>query len=351
LHPQGGLARRAKYVQAFREKYQVNIPALHVDVGHLFADDFDLQKPDELREDALVMNEWMLKGFSKYRLDVANLSHRDVLYAGKVFDKQKYESQVQTYPAVGDFISANIIAATDLDKVTAPPPYTIKEVSGKRLPKSTYKVGFIGLTQPGPGEKTGFVLQDPIERLPKILPELRSKVDLVVVLAYVSPDEAKRLAQQNPGIDVLIGAYATPLPPPAQREGNTLIVYTVGQTKSLGELRLYLGNDGKVADYLNRYVVLDTAIPDLPEAAQMIATSKTEISAIQAKLNAEQEAANKAAAEALQKAGKITGDSTKPESVVNFNKTNPAERTAVIIEDPNHPDNPKNAKKPAAKSK
>jgi 2',3'-cyclic-nucleotide 2'-phosphodiesterase (5'-nucleotidase family) len=319
-----------------------------VDVGHLFADDFDLRKPDQLSEAALVMNEWMLKGFSKYRLDVANLSYRDVLYAGMVFDKQKYESQAQTYPALTDFISANVVAATDLDKVTAPPPYVIKEVSGKRFSKGSYKVGFIGLTQPGPGEKTGFVLQDPTERLPKILPEVRGKVDLVVVLAYVSPDEAKRLAQQNPGIDVLVGAYATPLPPPAQREGNTVIVYTVGQTKSLGELRLYLGNDGKVTDYLNRYVVLDTTIPDIPEAAQMIASSKTEINAIQAKINAEQDAANKAAAEALQQSGKATGDATKPESSVTFGSNKPAERTEVIINDPNHPDNPKNDKRNAA---
>lgn len=108
VNPQGGLARRAKYVEAFREKYQDNIPSLHVDIGHLFNEEVAFNKPETLRDDALVMNEWVLKGFSQFKLDAVNFSHRDLLYGKVVLDKEKYDSQVKETPILEEMISANI---------------------------------------------------------------------------------------------------------------------------------------------------------------------------------------------------------------------------------------------------
>lgn len=291
LHPQGGLARRAKYVEAFKEKYKDTIPLLHVDIGHLFSEDLAANKPETLRDDVLVMNQWILKAFSQFKLDAVNFGFRDLLYGKVVLEKGKYDAQVKETPMLGEMISANIIPAVDLNRNVALKPYVIREVTGKRFgSKTSLKVGFIGVSEPWPGGNTGFVINDPVEKVKAILPEVRSKSDLVVVLAYCSLGVSREIIKQNPDIDVLIAGNAVPLPPPAQREGKTIFVYSVQQTKSLGELRLYLDSDCKVKDYLNRYILLDTAIPDQAEAAKVVANAKAEIDVVKAKIAASEQA-------------------------------------------------------------
>lgn len=243
-------------------------------------------------EEALLANDWMLKGFSQFRLDAANLSYRDLKFASVILAKDQVDARSKATPAVTDMISANMIPAPDIDKDVAPKPYIIKEVSGKRFGKPVLKVGIIGLTQPGPSSKAGMIVENPIEKLAKVLPEVRSKVDLVVVLGYLPLDQSKQIAEKyGNDIDVIIASNATAIPYPAQREGKTVLVYSINQTKSLGELRLYLDDKGKVTDYLNRYILLDTAIPDVAEAAQINETAKKEVEAVKAR-NKSQELQN-----------------------------------------------------------
>lgn len=286
-----------------------------MDVGHLFTEDVVFNKPETLRDDALVMNEWMLKGLSEFKPDAINFSHRDLLYGKVVLDKEKYEAQVKETPILGEMISANIIPAVDINKITPLKPYVIREVKGKRFgSKASVKVGFIGVTEPWPGGTTGFVINDPAEKVKAILPEVRSKADIVVVLAYCTLGTARQIMKQNPDIDVLVAGNSVAAPPPAQREGKTIFVYAVQQTKSLGELRLYLDEEGKIKDYLNRYIVLDTAIPDQTEAAKIVTNAKIEIDASKAKVAQEEEELMKQA-EPIQNGTKQTVNVNPPKQV------------------------------------
>ncbi|MBI4851700.1 MAG: hypothetical protein HY819_07885 [Acidobacteria bacterium] len=288
LNPQGGLARRAKYTEAFKEKYKDNIPFLNVDIGHLFTEDLAFNKPETLREDAILMNQWMLKAFSQFKLDAVNFSHRDLLYGKTILDKEKYDNQIKETPILEEFISSNISISTD-SKITSLNPYLIREINGKRFGnKPSIKVGFIGVTEPWPGGTTGFVIDNPAEKVKVVLPEVRSKADIVVVLAYATLGTAREIIKQNPDIDVLIAANSVSAPPPAQREGKTVLVYAMHQTKNLGELRLYLDGEGKIKDYLNRYIPLDKNIPDQIDAAKIVATAKVEIDMTKTKVAEEE---------------------------------------------------------------
>ncbi|MBL8152512.1 MAG: hypothetical protein JNN15_21565, partial [Blastocatellia bacterium] len=93
-----------------------------------------------------------------------------------------------------------------------------------------------------------------------------------------------QMARENPGIDVIIGANEMHLPVPAMREGNTVICYAWHQTKSIGELRLYIDSQGKVKDYLNRYISLDKAVPDQVEALKIVEASKKDIQEAQKRI-------------------------------------------------------------------
>ncbi len=285
----GGLARRVSYVEAFKNKYKDKIPALHVDVGHIFSDEPFLVDANVLSEEVVVMNDWMVKGFNQFKLDAINLSFRDLIYSKKIFAKDNYDTRVKETPFLAEMLSANTITGAEAtDKLNLPKPYVIKEITGKRLHNTsggnTYKVGFIGLTQPGVDDKTGFSVEDPLQKIKQILPEVRTKVDLVVVLGYMPLEMAKQLAQENQDIDVIIVANDMTQPPVGQREGNTVIVYATHQTKALGELRLYLDEKGKVTDYFNRQVALDSLIPDQTTAAEVVKNSKAEIDQARAKV-------------------------------------------------------------------
>lgn len=235
------------------------------------------------------MNKWVLKAFSQFKLDAVNFSHRDLLFGKVALDKEKYDAQVKETPILGEMISANIIPATDINKHVALKPYVIREVPGKRFgSKTSVKVAFVGLTEPWPGGTTGFVINDPAEKLKSILPEVRSNADIIVVLAYTTLGTARKIIQLNPDIDVLIAANSVSAPPPAQREGKTIFVHAMQQTKSLGELRLYLDESGKVKDYLNRYISLNSIMPDQPDAAKIVATAKVEIETLKAKVAEEE---------------------------------------------------------------
>lgn len=235
----------------------------------------------------MLANNWMLKAFSQFKLDAANLGEPDLRFAREILAKDKYDNRVKETPAAGEFISANTVPAAVENAPLAPKPYVIREVTGKRFPngKRTLKVGFIGLTEPGETGLPAFTVASPTEKLKAILPEVRKQADLVVVLAYMPQELTKQLAKENPDIDVILAAYNLPQPT-AFREGKTIIAYAYQQTKSLGELRLYLGDDGKVSDYLNRYISLDSSIPDNKEAAQIMAASKSEVDAAKAKVDA-----------------------------------------------------------------
>ncbi|MCS6884678.1 MAG: hypothetical protein RMM17_03190 [Acidobacteriota bacterium] len=268
----GGLARRARYVEAFREKFK-DIATLHVDIGHIFQEDFSVP----LREDFEVMNKWVLKGFSRFKLDAVNLSHHDLAYCTYAFGAA-FKQLSQETPVIENLITANAAPSTPDKTVATPKPYLISEVTLPRLNRRL-KVGFIGLTEEpiSSNPNRAFVVVDPIQQLKQVLPQVRAKSDLVVVLAYVKPDVAKQLAQQNAGIDVILAANHLAQPPDASREGKTIIAYAWQQTKSIGELRLYLDSSGKVVDYMNRYLVLDKSIPDEPEAAKLVLQAKAAI--------------------------------------------------------------------------
>ncbi len=259
-----------------------------MDVGHLFHEEYGSALPQgELRADVEIMNRWMLRGFSRFKLDAANLSYQDLYYCTYSLNSSRLPELIKEAPLAAELISANAVPAAG-QPITAPKPYIIREVSGKRL-KSPLRVGFIGLTERYPGvvnPNSGFTIEDPLKRIRQVLPEVRSKADLIVVLAYVNQETARKLAQENPDIDVILAANQMAQPVEAMREGKTIIAYAWQQTKSIGELRLYMDSSGKVVDYINRYLALDKSIPDQPEAAQMVAESKAAIAAAKAKVDA-----------------------------------------------------------------
>src|SRR6266508_4815979 len=79
IHPLGGVARRTGYINAFKKR-SPDAAILQVDAGYIFSDDLNAAS-DGLREDARLMNDWIVRANDAMNMDVINLGFRDLRYA------------------------------------------------------------------------------------------------------------------------------------------------------------------------------------------------------------------------------------------------------------------------------
>ncbi|HKQ90423.1 MAG TPA: multiheme c-type cytochrome [Blastocatellia bacterium] len=286
IHPLGGVARRTGYINALRKR-SPDAAILQVDAGYVFSDDLNIEGTD-LRADARLMNDWIVRANEVMGLDVVNLGFRDLLYAGSLL-----KPDAKLKPEKSSLISANI-KNTDADRASLA-PYVIKIVTGKRLPQPV-RIAFIGLSDVAPSErkdhiaKNGFVIEDPLAAAKAALAEVRDKADVTVIVGYMNLRTANKLAMQNADLDLIIAADDRGIVFDPKQVNNALVVYAAKETKHLGELRFYTDAEGAVERFTARYVELDEIIPDDPRMAEMTAGARKEIDVVQTRL-AEEEAA------------------------------------------------------------
>jgi 2',3'-cyclic-nucleotide 2'-phosphodiesterase (5'-nucleotidase family) len=285
IHPLGSVARRMGYINAFR-KARPDAAVLQVDAGYIFNDD-KIDGAAELRPDARLMNDWIVRSNEVMNLDFVNLGYRDLLYANSLLK-----------PGAGPRLEKTALISSNIKSVDSsrvnPAPYVIKTVTGKRLPQPV-RIAFIGLSDVVPEEykndvtASGFVIDEPLAAAKAALAEVRDKADVTVIVGYLKLPTANKLAMQNPDLDLIIAAEERGIVFDPKQLNNTLIVYAAKETKHLGELRVYVDKEGVVDRFTARYVELDEIVPDDPQLAAITKQARAEIDALQVKM-AEEEA-------------------------------------------------------------
>jgi hypothetical protein len=115
-------------------------------------------------------------------------------------------------------------------------PYVLKEVRGIRI-------ALVGVAGQGldPLVRSAFgggcSVADPVRSVRKAVGELSGRADVVVLLAAMTEDEIRRLADENPGVCFIIGGEGSTVNPP-QWIGKTPLVYAGADGKYLGRLEL-----------------------------------------------------------------------------------------------------------------
>ncbi len=289
IHPLGGVARRAGYINAFKKR-SPDAAVLQVDAGYIFSDDLNAAGKG-LREDARLMNDWIVRANEAMNLDVVNLGFRDLRYADLLL-RPDAPSDKMPKAEKSAILSSNI-KAIDAGHVN-PAPYVIKTVTAKRLSQPV-RIAFIGVSDLAPEEQqaavkaSGFVINDPFEAVKAALAEVRDQVDVTVVVGFLSLPAVNKLARQNDDLDLIINTDERGLVPDPRQINNALVVYAAKETKHLGELRFYTDKAGAVERFTARYVQLDEVIPDDVQMGAMTKQARQEIDVVQNRL-AEEEA-------------------------------------------------------------
>ncbi|HKY03985.1 MAG TPA: hypothetical protein VJQ56_03800 [Blastocatellia bacterium] len=213
-------------------------------------------------------NARVMRALSLFPVDVINLGQYDLAHAQKFLSREGYDERVARLPMIKNLISANGVFGPG---VAPPAPFVIKEVRGPRIKGGTgsLKVGFLGLSEPRHvvGGKDATV-RDMFETARALVPELRKKCDLLVLLSHADYEPAARLASENPEADVVI-AGNTGMAYNPKLIGKTLVVSTEPANAQQGDLRVYIDRAGKLS-FKFRSTDLDIGAPVNTEADEFV---------------------------------------------------------------------------------
>ncbi len=198
-------------------------------------------------------NRGMVEGMNRIGYAAAMLGERELADGIEAFQALRKTAR---FP----FVSANFIYEDD--RSTLVDPYVIHAATYKG---GTIKIGVLGLNRYNSGflkataKGRNVVVSSPFDTARKLIPEVRAKADLVVVLTSLSISQSRQLAQEVDGIDVIVGASGGVLSQPREASGGTAIVYPGNQGQNMSEIRVHGLADGGGAPgiqvhhhYLNR---------------------------------------------------------------------------------------------------
>jgi 5'-nucleotidase len=127
---------------------------------------------------------------------------------------------------------------------------------------------------PGGGELT---VISPEEALKELIPGLKKKCDIIILLSAMKMEESEELAEKVPGIDIIIGSYSSTVTNEPKVVRDTRIVYGGYEGRNLGTLFIYLDRQGNIRSIDHKLVPLSAEIADDPGMLTLISRAEEEI--------------------------------------------------------------------------
>jgi hypothetical protein len=243
-------------VEQLRQKFP-DSPVLLLDSGNFSANP---------TPSGIVKTEALIAGMGRLGYAAANVGERDVR-AG--YDAFLDRTRGARFPLV----SANIVRS-DNKKPVLPPSLVVEAMApnGKR----SVRIGLIGVVRFNPifrkagPEGTRLEIIHPNEVIGRELKRLREEnVELVILLAALHRDDARRIVKEHPGIDIVVGSYGGFYVTEQEEEGSW-VLYSGNQGKQLGESRIFLGEGGRRPEVVNKLHYLSDLYPTDPAMREFI---------------------------------------------------------------------------------
>ncbi|XEC96211.1 5'-nucleotidase C-terminal domain-containing protein [Paenibacillus tarimensis] len=158
------------------------------------------------------------------------------------------------------WVSANAIDKRTNDvfgKEQGAERYIIKEINGTR-------VGITGLINEEAPEITSMgehaAVLNPVEAMQAVIPEMtEAGAELIIVTSHLTSPDARKVAEQVDGIDLIIGDHAAFAYESPEKIHNTLLWFIGDEFKYLGEINLLVEN-GNITDFnYHRYELKEEA--------------------------------------------------------------------------------------------
>ncbi len=217
--PYGGLPRRAS---AVKKAQASDAPLLILDAGDLLA-----PFPSRLKDSVFV------EAYSRIPLDAVAFGDQELI-DGYEFFSTKMKSRLP-------FICLN--AYRDGKRLLS--PYIVKQRNGVSI-VITSLINRNAVIFYEPSSLGGVKIADPASELRAILPELKQKGDLIVLLSHLGLEAERRIAAEFPDVDIIVSGHTPGYLPEPERIGATYILGAGTDAKHFGFARFDLAGDSLI---------------------------------------------------------------------------------------------------------
>lgn len=192
---------------------------------------------------------FMVQMMDRLGYDVATIGERELSFGQSFLLDTFKKTKI-------DLVSANVVYADS--KKPFLKPYVIRKAGSVR-------VAFTGLLQKDApvrkraGDKELVVL-DPFETAKTLIPELRKKADVVVVLSHLGLTDGQKLTIEVPGIDVMVFGHLVGLSRQVVQTQGVINVRAGERGQYIPSIHLVV-QDRKITSYDGEVVALDDKIP------------------------------------------------------------------------------------------
>ena len=114
-------------------------------------------------------------------------------------------------------------------------------------------------------------VKPPEEEVRRLLPEVRSRADIVILLAHLGKERAIALAENTPGIDVVISGHGDRPEVEPRPIGGALLVHPPDRGRAIGDLTLLIDPARGIAEWSGGEEILDAEHPEDPGMADFVA--------------------------------------------------------------------------------
>ncbi|HET7904234.1 MAG TPA: multiheme c-type cytochrome [Candidatus Eisenbacteria bacterium] len=192
---------------------------------------------------------FMIDAMDRLGYDVITVGERDFNF-GQQFLLDAFKKTKM------DVVSANIVYADT--KKPFLKPYVVRKAGNVRI-------AFFGLmgsqlryrTRP---DDRALEILDPVETAKKLIPEMRKKADVIVLLSHLGLTDGQKLTLEAPGIDVMIFGHQVGLAKQVVSTQNVINVRGSERGQYIPQIHLVI-EDGKIASFDGDVVTLDSKIP------------------------------------------------------------------------------------------
>ena len=139
-------------------------------------------------------------------------------------------------------------------------PYVMLKRGGVKVAVLGLMDDVLELTDPRQSPGDSLIIRDPIQVAHELIPMLKKKADIVVLLSHMGYAKSSKLATEIPELDVLVTGHSPSVNMEARKEGNALGMMTGSRGQYVGYLLLRMGDKKAINTYESKLVPLDGRI-------------------------------------------------------------------------------------------
>ena len=214
--------------------------AIRVDVGNAIRGKEDYN---------LIEYRYMLQAYASMNFDALNLGHREAGLSADELRTLKSHSPVT-------LISANLLDTKS--GVPLAEPYKI-------IHRGPYKIALLGLMDSRVQSENlgaGLSIEKMEVTLERLLPELKRKTDVVILLAFTDEATLTHIAQDFYELDVILGGRVSQPSQKLEKENHSFILYTANEGRALGMLKASISGHAKITAGGHAIKLLEDSIPE-----------------------------------------------------------------------------------------